>query len=58
MPRVVQLVTYVDPIRVIVRGVLLKGLGLDVLWPQYAVLLAFGLLTPSVASSRFRKTLG
>ena len=37
MPRAIQLVTYVIPLRYyaeIIRGVFLRGSGLDVLWPR------------------------
>ena len=45
MPRVIQWLTYLIPLRYfleVVRGVFLKGIGLDVLWPQVAALLAWG----------------
>jgi ABC-2 type transport system permease protein len=51
MPLVIQWVTYVIPLRyflVIVRGVFLKGVGLDVLWPQLAGLLIYSDLTLAV----------
>jgi ABC-2 type transport system permease protein len=60
MPRVVQWLTFVDPLRyflVIIRGVFLKGVGFDVLWPQLAALLALGLVVMTFAISRFHKTL-
>jgi ABC-2 type transport system permease protein len=60
MPLVLQWFTYVNPLRyylVVIRGVLLKGVGLSVLWPEFAAMafLASGLLALSVL--RFRKTL-
>lgn len=60
MPDVLQWFTYVDPLRyylVIIRGTYLKGVGVDILWPQMAALgaLGFGLL--AVAAMRFRKSL-
>ncbi|MEN9404893.1 MAG: hypothetical protein RL091_3596 [Verrucomicrobiota bacterium] len=60
MPPVVQWLTFLDPLRyflIIIRGVFLKGVGLDVLWPQLAALLALGLGVMSFAVSRFHKTL-
>jgi ABC-2 type transport system permease protein len=45
MPASIQWVTTVVPLRyflVIVRGIFLKGVGLDVLWPQLAALVAWG----------------
>jgi len=58
MPRVIQYVTYFIPIRyflVIVRGIFLKGSGLDVLWPQVLVLFIFGVSLLTLSSLRFRK---
>ena len=60
MPQWLQQITYLDPLRyflVVIRGVYLKGVGMDVLWPQMAgmAVLGFGLLTLSVF--RFHKAL-
>jgi len=60
MPVVIQYLSLLDPLRfmlVIVRGIFLKGLGLDILWPQFAALLGLGIVVMGVAVSRFRKTL-
>lgn len=60
MPEAIQLFTYINPLRyflVIVRGIFLKGTGLDTLWPQFAALAALGLTIFSLAVSRFNKTL-
>lgn len=60
MPRVIQAVTYIIPLRyyaVIIRGIFLKGSGIGVLWPQGALLLAMGVTVLGLASLRFRKTL-
>ncbi len=60
MPLVIQYLSLLDPLRfmlVIVRGIFLKGVGLEILWPQFAALLAIGLVVMAVAVSRFRKTL-
>jgi len=43
---------------VILRGIFLKGVGLDVLWPETLVLCAFTLLFCGLAVLRFRKRLG
>jgi ABC-2 type transport system permease protein len=59
MPTVVQWLTYLNPLRyflVIVRGVFLKGVGPDILWPQMASLAVMGVVTLGLASRRFRKT--
>jgi ABC-2 type transport system permease protein len=60
MPRVIQWVTYLIPLRyfvVIVRGIFLKGIGLEVLWPQALALLAWGGTALAIAASRARKSL-
>lgn len=60
MPVPVQYLTYLNPLRYfieIVRGLFLKGVGADVLWPQILALAAFGLAVLSLAVIRFRKTL-
>jgi ABC-2 type transport system permease protein len=60
MPEVIQWITLVNPLRhflIIVRGVFLKGIGLDILWPQLAALLAIGLCVMTFAVKRFHKTL-
>ena len=61
MPRIIQYITYAIPLRyflVIVRGIFLKGNGIAVLWPQVAILTAFGLAIMWLASARFQKRLG
>ena len=58
MPAVIQPFTYLIPLRyflVIVRGIFLKGIGLDLLWPQAAALAAWGLTVLALAVSRSRK---
>ena len=60
MPVVVQLLTYLNPLRymlVIIRGIFLKGVGFDVLWHQYAAMAILGLIVFTGAVSRFRKRL-
>jgi ABC-2 type transport system permease protein len=60
MPRAIQLVTYLIPLRYyaeIIRGVFLRGSGLAVLWPEAGMLLAMGLAILAFASLRFRKRL-
>ena len=60
MPVAVQYLTYLNPLRYfieIVRGLFLKGVGVDVLWPQMAALTAFGIGVLGLAVIRFRKTL-
>ncbi len=60
MPHIVQWLTYLDPLRymiVIIRGLFLKGVGMDVLWPQYLALVIMGLVVFAGAVGRFRKRL-
>jgi ABC-2 type transport system permease protein len=61
MPAWMQPVTWLNPIRhfgIITRAVLLKGSGLDVLWPNFLVLIAFAVVLVSLSIWRFRKQLG
>jgi len=58
MPTVIQWVTYAIPLRyflVIVRGIFLKGVGWDILWPQFAALAAWGAIVITLAAARTRK---
>lgn len=58
MPPAIQWVTTLIPLRyflVIVRGIFLKGVGWDVLWPQFAALVAWGGAVLSLAAVRSRK---
>ena len=60
MPRVAQYITLLNPLRYFgkaVRGILLKGNGIGVLWPQILALLIFGLAASVFSSLRFRKHL-
>jgi len=60
MPRVVQAVTWAIPLRYyaeIIRGVFLRGSGMDVLWLQALALLGMGIAILTVAALRFRKRL-
>jgi ABC-2 type transport system permease protein len=58
MPAMIQPFTYLIPLRyflVIVRGIFLKGIGLELLWPQAAALAAWGTIVLSLAVARSRK---
>ena len=58
MPPIIQLFTYLIPLRyflVIVRGIFLKGIGLELLWPQAAALAAWGAIVLALAVARSRK---
>ncbi len=60
MPKVIQYLTFLNPLRYFgraVRGILLKGNGPAILWPEILALFLFGLVTLGVSSLRFRKYL-
>jgi ABC-2 type transport system permease protein len=60
MPAWIQPATYLIPLRyflVIVRGIFLKGVGLETLWPQAVALLAWGLTVLALATVRSSKRL-
>ncbi len=59
MPAFFQWLTLVNPLRhflEIVRGIFLKGAGLDALWPQYLALVVIGSVLFAFAGARFQKT--
>ncbi len=61
MPKLIQYITYLNPLRyflVILRGIFLKGSGVDVLWPQMLALLFMGVGILFLSSLRFQKRLG
>lgn len=61
MPQGIQYLTYLLPLRyflVILRGIFLKGVGWEVLWPQVTALGIFGVAILSLAVVRFQKRLG
>ena len=58
MPEPFQWLTLINPMRhylEIVRGIFLKGAGIDALWPQFLALLAMGVGLLWLAASRFQK---
>ena len=60
MPQWIQYITYINPLRyflIIVRGVFLKGIGLDILWPQMLALALLGGAMILLSSLRFQKRL-
>lgn len=60
MPQWLQYFTYLSPLRyflVVLRGTYLKGVGLDILWPQMAAMAALGGTLLTVAVLRFHKAL-
>lgn len=61
MPTWLQPVTAINPVKhfaIISRGILLKGSGVDVLYPQLLALAVIALVMVSVSVWRFRKQLG
>ncbi|MCJ7785377.1 MAG: ABC transporter permease, partial [Desulfobacterales bacterium] len=60
MPEWIQYLTYANPLRyflIIIRGVFLKAIGLDILWPQMLALGVLGTLMILLSSVRFQKRL-
>lgn len=60
MPAAIQPVTYLIPLRyflVILRGIFLKGVGLEVLWPDALALLSWGIAILTLATLRSTKRL-
>ncbi len=58
MPPILQAVTYAVPARyyvVVARGIMLKGVGPDVLWVQSAFMVAFAVIGFGLAMRVFRK---
>ncbi|MEA2175287.1 MAG: drug efflux transport system permease protein [Blastocatellia bacterium] len=61
MPHWLQPFTYLNPVRhfaLISRGIMLKGAGLNVLYPNILALLSFATVLVGVSAWRFRKQLG
>ena len=60
MPQWMQTLSYAIPLRyflVVLRGTYLKGVGMDVLWPQMAAMAGIGLCLLVLAVMRFHKAL-
>ncbi|MDE3062204.1 MAG: ABC transporter permease [Acidobacteriota bacterium] len=60
MPEWLQLLTYASPLRyflVVLRGSYLKGIGIDILWPEMAAMAGLATLLLTVAILRFHKSL-
>jgi len=61
MPAIFQWITYAVPLRyyvTVLRGVFLKGVGVDVLWPQGLAMTVLGILILTTARLRFRQRIG
>jgi len=60
MPPAVQYLTYLNPLRYfmeVVRGVFLKGIGIEELWPKILALAVYGTTILALSAIRFHKTL-
>ncbi len=60
MPAFLKVISYLMPMRyylVIIRSLLLKGVGLEVLWPEVVALMIFGVVIMGAAALRFKKRL-
>jgi len=60
MPGWLQVITYVIPLRymlVVIRGIILKGVGLQILRQEVIALVIFGVTIMLLAATRFRKRL-
>jgi ABC-2 type transport system permease protein len=58
MPYPIQLITYLFPIRyflVMLRGILLKGVGITVVYPEALILLMYALVIIAASVLRFKK---
>jgi drug efflux transport system permease protein len=60
MPPWLQYLTYLSPLRyflIVLRGTYLKGVGMEILWPQMLAMAALGISLLMVAVLRFHKAL-
>ena len=60
MPQWLQYLTYLSPLRyflVVLRGTYLKGVGMEILWPQMLAMAASGITLLTIAVLRFHKAL-
>lgn len=60
MPKLIQIVTYLIPLKyfmIIIRGIILKGIGFAELWQDGLILLLMGLAILYLSSLRFKKRL-
>jgi drug efflux transport system permease protein len=58
MPQWLQYITYINPLRyfiIVIRGVFLKGIGLEILWPEIMALAILGGIAILFSSLRFQK---
>ncbi len=60
MPQWLQYLTYASPLRyflIVLRGTYLKGVGMDILWPELSAMFVLGVGLLTVAVLRFHKAL-
>ncbi|MDF5726780.1 MAG: ABC transporter permease [Rhizonema sp. PD38] len=60
MPTFMQCLTYLDPLRYFIeicRGILLKGVGMETIWPQVLILLVFATVLMTLSVRQFRRQL-
>jgi ABC-2 type transport system permease protein len=60
MPPLFQILSLLNPLRhyiAIVRGILLKGVGLDVLWVNVLFLIGFAVILLTISIRKFRSQL-
>ena len=60
MPQWLQYLTYLSPLRyflVVLRGTYLKGVGMEILWPQMLAMAGLGVSLLTIAVLRFHKAL-
>ncbi len=58
MPLAIQWVSYMLPVRyfiIILRGIILKGVGISILYPQVLILMGFAVALLALCSMRFKK---
>jgi len=61
MPKIMQYLTYINPVRyflTVVRELFLKGSGLAHLWPQGLIMTLFSILVITYSGIRFQKRVG
>jgi ABC-2 type transport system permease protein len=60
MPKLLQWFTVINPLRyflVVIRAVLLKGIGVATLWPELTAMAVLGTILLTLSTLRFRKSL-
>jgi len=58
MPKIIQYLTYANPMRyflVVIRGIMMKGAGVDTLYPNILAMVVFSLAIFSFSWLRFTK---